>query len=230
MGNINVYLKTFSKEGKLLTETLAYSVGIMSNPSDDDYAQFEDGTTSKTTDLQLPWLKKDCWFEGDNYTDIKAIDVKFDSSGVSNFNRSPIYISIDNLDEALASRDYDNLEENPSFAYLPQQLMTSYSGGGAPYVGKIYGHNAPYKVHFIFGTYDSMNCDLTLNLKYKITYIQISCSTPSSQIYYTTDNSNPTEASTLYTSQFSVSDGTTIKARAYKEGWLESDIATQEVN
>ena len=112
MGNINVYLKTFSKEGKLLTETLAYSVGIMSNPSNDDYAQFEDGTTSKTTDLQLPWLKKDCWFEGDNYTDIKAIDVKFDSSGVSNFNRSPIYISIDNLDEALVSRDYDNLEEN----------------------------------------------------------------------------------------------------------------------
>ena len=56
-------------------------------------------------------------------------------------------------------------------------------------------------------------------------YIQISCSTSQSQIYYTTDNSNPSESSTLYSSQFSASGGTIIKAIGKREGWDDSNIA-----
>lgn len=56
-------------------------------------------------------------------------------------------------------------------------------------------------------------------------YIQISCSTSQSQIYYTDDNSNPTSSSNLYSSIFQTEDGNIIKAIATKEGWDDSNIA-----
>ena len=55
--------------------------------------------------------------------------------------------------------------------------------------------------------------------------IQISTSTPQSQIYYTINNSTPTTSSTLYTDIFQVESGTTIKAIGVKEGYLDSDVA-----
>jgi hypothetical protein len=46
-------------------------------------------------------------------------------------------------------------------------------------------------------------------------------------IYYTTDGSEPTEASALYTTPFTLPAGTyTIKARAYAPGYSPSDAAT----
>lgn len=59
--------------------------------------------------------------------------------------------------------------------------------------------------------------------------IQISTSTPQSQIYYTLNNSTPTISSILYTDIFQVEPGTTIKAIGIKEGYLDSDIATLTV-
>ena len=59
--------------------------------------------------------------------------------------------------------------------------------------------------------------------------IQISCSTPSSRIYYTIDNTEPSSNSNLYSSLFSVNIGATIKAIGIKEGYLDSDIATLTV-
>ena len=55
--------------------------------------------------------------------------------------------------------------------------------------------------------------------------IQISTSTPQSQIYYTINNSAPTTSSTLYTDIFQVESGTTIKAIGVKEGYVNSDVA-----
>lgn len=60
--------------------------------------------------------------------------------------------------------------------------------------------------------------------------IQISCSTPDSQIYYTTDNSQPDSSKSLYSNQFEVESGTTIKAIAIKDGYINSDIAEYTVN
>lgn len=59
-----------------------------------------------------------------------------------------------------------------------------------------------------------------------ITKIQITCSTPDSQIYYTTDGNTPTSSSNLYSTSFTANPGTTIKAIGIKEGMLDSDIAT----
>ena len=60
--------------------------------------------------------------------------------------------------------------------------------------------------------------------------IQISCSTPDSQIYYTLDNSTPDSSKSLYSNQFEVESGTTIKAIAIKDGYIDSDIAEYVVN
>lgn len=59
--------------------------------------------------------------------------------------------------------------------------------------------------------------------------IQITCSTPESQIYYTTGGNAPNSSSTLYSSTFTAEAGTTIKAIAIKEGYIDSDVATTVV-
>ncbi|MBP5544652.1 MAG: chitobiase/beta-hexosaminidase C-terminal domain-containing protein [Kiritimatiellae bacterium] len=60
--------------------------------------------------------------------------------------------------------------------------------------------------------------------------VAISCSTAGATIRYTLDGSDPTMASTLYTSRgFNVFDTTTVKARAYKDGMLPSPIASVRI-
>ena len=64
---------------------------------------------------------------------------------------------------------------------------------------------------------------------YPSTSVSISCSTDDAAIYYTTDGTAPTSASTLYEGAFTVNaDGTTtVKAIAVKDGMTDSDVAEQ---
>lgn len=57
--------------------------------------------------------------------------------------------------------------------------------------------------------------------------VTISCATNDAVIRYTTNGEDPTLSSTLYTGPISISSGTvTIKARAFKSGMTDSDIAS----
>ncbi|MDZ4121717.1 MAG: chitobiase/beta-hexosaminidase C-terminal domain-containing protein, partial [Candidatus Cloacimonadaceae bacterium] len=56
--------------------------------------------------------------------------------------------------------------------------------------------------------------------------VTISCSTPSSTIYYTTDGTNPTTSSPVYQNPINVATTTTIKAVAHAAGLDPSTIAT----
>lgn len=56
--------------------------------------------------------------------------------------------------------------------------------------------------------------------------VTISCATEGASIYYTTDGSNPTDASTPYTGAISIEETTTIKAIAYDATGESSYIAT----
>ncbi len=56
--------------------------------------------------------------------------------------------------------------------------------------------------------------------------VSITCSTPDATIRYTTDSSEPTSTSTTYASPFNVSETTTIKAMAFKDGWTPSPTAS----
>lgn len=56
------------------------------------------------------------------------------------------------------------------------------------------------------------------------TSVSLSVSTTGADIRYTTDGSEPTASSTLYSSAFSVPAGTTVKARAFKSGRPSSPV------
>ncbi len=58
--------------------------------------------------------------------------------------------------------------------------------------------------------------------------ITVSISAPSDcRIYYTTDNTDPSESSALYTSPIQISEQTVLRARAYKDGCMPSYMETQ---
>ena len=56
--------------------------------------------------------------------------------------------------------------------------------------------------------------------------VTIACATEGATIRYTTDGSDPTESSELYSSALTISETTTVKAKAFKIGYLASNIAT----
>lgn len=56
--------------------------------------------------------------------------------------------------------------------------------------------------------------------------VTLSCATPGATIYYTTDGTEPTTNSTIYSSAISVTATTTIKAKAIKSGLTDSSIAS----
>ena len=58
--------------------------------------------------------------------------------------------------------------------------------------------------------------------------LEITCETPDAQIFYTTDNSEPTESNgTLYAGPITISSTTCLRAAAFKTGLLQSNIDTQ---
>jgi hypothetical protein len=57
--------------------------------------------------------------------------------------------------------------------------------------------------------------------------VTITCATPSSDIHYTTDGSEPDQRSPLYTRSFMVSSTTTVRARAYAADMDPSPIAAE---
>jgi predicted Zn finger-like uncharacterized protein len=58
--------------------------------------------------------------------------------------------------------------------------------------------------------------------------VSLSCDTPDAAIYYTLDNSDPTESSLKYTEPIEIAESTTLKARAFKDEWEPSDIVTAD--
>ena len=62
--------------------------------------------------------------------------------------------------------------------------------------------------------------------------VTITCATEGATIYYTTDGSNPTTSSSVYSSAINVSSDMTIKAIAAKTGYANSSVATEtyEIN
>lgn len=61
---------------------------------------------------------------------------------------------------------------------------------------------------------------------YDSTQVSITCATEGASIYYTTDGTEPSESSTLYTAPFTVSSTTTVKAKAFKTGYDASNVAS----
>lgn len=58
------------------------------------------------------------------------------------------------------------------------------------------------------------------------TKVEISCTTEGATIYYTTDESDPTSESSVYTEAISLTEAVTIKAIAVAEGYTDSQVAS----
>jgi len=56
--------------------------------------------------------------------------------------------------------------------------------------------------------------------------VTITCPTADAQIYYTLDGNDPTQTSTLYANPISISQTTTLKAKAFKTGMAASDVTS----
>ena len=56
--------------------------------------------------------------------------------------------------------------------------------------------------------------------------VSISCTTEEAAIHYTTDGTEPTESSSLYNTPITISESTTLKAKAFKSGYTASNIAS----
>lgn len=56
--------------------------------------------------------------------------------------------------------------------------------------------------------------------------VRITSATPDATIRYTTDGTDPVETSTKFSAPITVSKDTTIKARAWKSGWLASSVSS----
>jgi hypothetical protein len=54
--------------------------------------------------------------------------------------------------------------------------------------------------------------------------VSISCETPDAVIRYTTDFTNPTETSPIYTSSMHFSSTTCLRTAAFKTGWMQSQV------
>ncbi len=57
--------------------------------------------------------------------------------------------------------------------------------------------------------------------------VVLSCTTFGASIRYTSDNSEPTSASTLYSKPVTAAATTTLKAKAFKLGWFDSQTASE---
>ena len=60
--------------------------------------------------------------------------------------------------------------------------------------------------------------------------VSINCNTEGATIYYTTDGTEPTVESSVYSSPLVIANSTTVKAIACKEGMENSNVATAEYN
>ena len=59
--------------------------------------------------------------------------------------------------------------------------------------------------------------------------VSIECGTTGATIYYTTNGDNPTGSSSLYSDSFVMYKNCTIKSIGIKDGLIDSDIATSEI-
>lgn len=111
--------------------------------------------------------------------------------------------------------------------YLVKNGNYEYTFRLKPFIGKqdtpeslyrqnVYSMKKIVKTPTITGEFDKFNCPMR---------VSIIVDDPNVEIYYTLDGSEPTSKSTLYKEPFIIDETTLVKARAFKNGEIESFVA-----
>lgn len=126
------------------------------------------------------------------------------------------------------SVDFIGVENNLYIGDTSGNKMSMFYGSGYEYTVDIpeeYRNINP----IVFSDDCGNSIEVTNELAPPKETIQISCATEDAIVRYTTDNTDPSENSTLYKGNFEVSTPITIKAKGFKTGWIESDVISYEV-
>ena len=190
-----------TKALKVSDEYLTYS--LFKSLSDDGTSIIEDGTVNLFTDNNIIGVTypKDSYFAADD-TIATAGDAV--AIHVHNADRNSYMFIPFNYE----NKDY-SAEGNIEPLLINSISLLNYKKADIPQVA------APVFTN----TYKNLSTD-----------VAIKCSVSNAKIYYTTDGSTPSEASTLYTEPINITaDGTVISAIAYADGYNASKVAMDTV-
>lgn len=107
--------------------------------------------------------------------------------------------------------------------FSSSQILPSQAGG---WIGTL--PNNPYHINFgnTSAQVNTPSFSPPSGTFYEEQIVQLLCSTPNAQIRYTMDGTIPSITSTLYSAPLILSEDITLKARAFVNGWIESEVAT----
>ena len=132
-----------------------------------------------------------------------------------------VYYTLDGSDPTTNQTKNCFLYENPFIISHRTQVKA------LAYVAE-YPYQVIYSNEYAFGQMPTPTMTATEGIVFNWpgNMVTLSCETEGSEIRYTLDGSEPTESSRLYTGPFTIDDTTTVKAKAFKEDWFESETAT----
>lgn len=113
----------------------------------------------------------------------------------------------------------------PEKSLTPQTIYTL-SIPSSAVVDKYDNANSPFSITFTTGDREKLTIKTSITEKYVSKGDKVALSTNASEadIYYTTDGTTPSRTSKKYTSPISIEEDVTLKAKAFCDGYDESDI------
>ncbi|MDG5798885.1 GH92 family glycosyl hydrolase [Marinilabiliaceae bacterium ANBcel2] len=105
------------------------------------------------------------------------------------------------------NKDWGRAEEHRPYTGIPEEYRLD-----------------PIEERLVFVPYINDDRDLFSEEK----RVEILCNTPDVSIHYTTDGSKPDQNSSIYTGELTFNETTHLKARAFKEGMVPSEVMSRE--
>lgn len=139
------------------------------------------------------------------YSDLNSSKIKVSITGITYFKSLEIDTTRENSDKLLTILTKEQYNSGTTEIIIPDEYLK--------------GTYIYFKINGIFA-------GVSIDIKNKI---QITCSTPEASIYYTTDNTDSDKTKNLYTDIFEIKTGTTVKAIAIKEGYINSEISSLNI-
>lgn len=182
--------------------------GVSDNPSNPRKWQFPDGTSIEAGGRMIVYAsgldKKSTGDDGHYHTNFKL-----SHSGETLTLCKPDGLIVDRLpmDLQYADVSFGRVSDQAGFFYLTNPTPGNSNSGSTAY-GKV----------------KDVTFSVEGGIKSDTVTLEMSCDDPGAAIYYTTDCSDPTSASTPYTGPISIGQTTVVRAVAVRDGYMDSFV------